>query len=57
MQELKDTVLADVFEAVKLLETILYASETGNCGVTNGEAILCSAYEKQARFLIDKINK
>ena len=57
MRTLKDTTMEDIFEAIKLLESIVVASETGNCGVTNGEAILCKAYENQGRILLDKIIK
>ena len=57
MKQLKDTTLADIFEAIMLLESIVIASETGNCGVTNGEAVLCKAYENQGRYLLDRINK
>jgi hypothetical protein len=35
-----------------ILERILYAHDTGNCGLSNGEAVLCRSYAEQARAAI-----
>tara|TARA_R110000765_G_scaffold11789_1_gene37139 strand:+ start:1403 stop:1663 length:261 start_codon:yes stop_codon:yes gene_type:complete len=37
-----------------ILERILYAHDTGNCGLSNGRAVLCRDYADQARAAIAK---
>ena len=45
----------DEQRAVLLLERILLASESKNNGLINGEAVLCRAFESEARYLINQI--
>lgn len=37
-----------------ILKRILYAHDTGNCGASMGEAILCRSYAEHARAAIAK---
>jgi hypothetical protein len=44
-------------ELLTVLTRILYAHETGNCGASMGEAVLCGQYAAAARDAIDKATK
>ncbi len=41
-------------ELYAVLERILYAHDTGNCGASMGEAVLCRQYAEQAREALAK---
>ena len=41
-------------ELLAILERILYANDTDNCGVVNGEAVLCRHLAETARAAIAK---
>jgi len=44
-------------ELLAVLTRILYAHETGNCGASMGEAVLCGQFAAAARAAIDKATK
>ena len=47
--------IASAPELLDLLDRIITASETDNCGLINGEAVLCRNFELHGRSLINKV--
>ena len=46
--------IASAPDMLKILKRIWYANDTNNCGVVNGEAILCKSFALQIKYILAK---